>query len=47
MRSNADSFTEQIGVYKAMGGGWIDSADASTPAATAPLSTRIADQPMF
>jgi len=47
VRSNADVYTQLVDVYKAMGGGWIDAADAMTPPATAPLQKRIADQPMF
>ncbi|MET0204287.1 MAG: efflux transporter outer membrane subunit [Casimicrobiaceae bacterium] len=48
VRSHADTYIQQVDVYKAMGGGWIDIADALTPAAAAtPLPERVADQPMF
>ena len=48
VRSHADTYIQQVDVYKAMGGGWIDVADALTPAAAAtPLDKRVADQPMF
>jgi multidrug efflux system outer membrane protein len=48
VRSHADTFIQQVDVYKAMGGGWIDVADALTGAAAAtPLDKRVADQPMF
>ena len=42
------ALTALIGVYKAMGGGWVDVADAMTPAASAaPLPQRVEQQPMF
>jgi len=45
--SNSGVYTQLVGVYKAMGGGWVDAADAMTPPAAAPLQERVADQPMF
>ena len=45
--SDAGRYTQLVAVYKAMGGGWIDTADAMTPPSAVPLQKRIADQPMF
>ncbi len=48
VRSEAEGYTQVVNVYKAMGGGWIDLADASTAAGKeAPLAERSAKQPMF
>lgn len=48
VNSAADRYTQLVAVYKAMGGGWIDAADAMTPAAASPpLGKRVAEQPMF
>jgi multidrug efflux system outer membrane protein len=42
------ALTALIGIYKAMGGGWVDIADRMTPAAALPpLPERAAGQPMF
>jgi len=48
VRTYADQYTQIVAVYKAMGGGWIDLADAGTANATsAPLPERAAQQPLF
>ncbi|MEO8752535.1 MAG: efflux transporter outer membrane subunit [Casimicrobiaceae bacterium] len=48
VRSFADSFTQIVNVYKAMGGGWIDLADQATAAGRdPPIVERAAQQPMF
>jgi multidrug efflux system outer membrane protein len=48
VQSYGDAYTELIGVYKAMGGGWIDLADQSTSAGNeAPIVDRAARQPLF
>jgi multidrug efflux system outer membrane protein len=31
VRANAERYTELVNVYKAMGGGWVDLADRTTP----------------
>jgi outer membrane protein, multidrug efflux system len=44
----AAQYTQIVNVYKAMGGGWIDLADAGTQAGTqVPLAERVQKQPMF
>ena len=48
VRTYADQYTQIVNVYKAMGGGWVDLADAQTPAAqAAPLPERVRAQPLF
>ncbi|MFO1414477.1 MAG: efflux transporter outer membrane subunit [Burkholderiales bacterium] len=48
VRTYADQYTQIVAVYKAMGGGWIDLADAGTGnAKSAPLPERAAQQPLF
>jgi multidrug efflux system outer membrane protein len=48
VRTYADQYTQIGAVYKAMGGGWIDLADAGTSnAKTEPLPERAAQQPLF
>jgi outer membrane protein, multidrug efflux system len=48
VRTYAEQYTQIVNVYKAMGGGWIDLADASTPGGKPPpVSERAAQQPMF
>ena len=48
VQSFADAYTQLVGVYKAMGGGWVDLADASTAAGKdAPIVDRAAQQPLF
>jgi multidrug efflux system outer membrane protein len=48
VRTYAEQYTQVVNVYKAMGGGWIDVADALTPAGTAaPLPERVRAQPLF
>ncbi len=48
VRSEADGYTQVVNVYKAMGGGWVDLADAATAAGKeAPLAERSTRQPMF
>ncbi len=48
VRTYAEQYTQVVNVYKAMGGGWIDLADAQVPAAgVAPLPERVRTQPLF
>jgi outer membrane protein, multidrug efflux system len=48
VRTYADQYTQIVNVYKAMGGGWVDLADAQTPAGqVAPLPERVRAQPLF
>lgn len=48
VRTYADQYTQVVNVYKAMGGGWVDLADAATPASrAAPLPERVRAQPLF
>jgi outer membrane protein, multidrug efflux system len=48
VQSYADAYTQLVGVYKAMGGGWIDLADRSTATSKdAPIVDRAAQQPLF
>jgi multidrug efflux system outer membrane protein len=48
VRTYADQYTQVVNVYKAMGGGWVDLADAGTPASrAAPLPERVRVQPLF
>jgi outer membrane protein, multidrug efflux system len=48
VQSYGDMYTQLVGVYKAMGGGWIDLADQSTAAGQeAPVSERATRQPLF
>jgi hypothetical protein len=48
VRTYADQYTQIVAVYKAMGGGWIDLADADTAAGKAtPLPERVREQPLF
>ena len=48
VQSYADTYTQLVTVYKAMGGGWIDLADRGPPpAADAPSPERAAQQPLF
>jgi len=48
VRTYADQYTQIVNVYKAMGGGWVDLADAQTPAGqAAPLPDRVRAQPLF
>ena len=48
IQSYADTYTQLVAVYKAMGGGWIDLADQSTAAGReAPVGERSARQPLF
>jgi multidrug efflux system outer membrane protein len=48
VQSYADSYTQLVEVYKAMGGGWIDLADAETAAGREPpVSDRSGRQPLF
>jgi multidrug efflux system outer membrane protein len=47
-QSQDATLAAQIAIYKAMGGGWIDTADRMTPiGSSAPLQKRMAEQPMF
>ena len=48
VQSYSDAYTQLVGVYKAMGGGWVDLADATTGAGRdAPIVERAARQPLF
>lgn len=48
VRTYADQYTQIVNVYKAIGGGWIDIADAGTAAGQAqPLPDRVKRQPLF
>jgi len=48
VQSYADSYTQLVDVYKAMGGGWIDLADAATATGREPpVSERSQRQPLF
>jgi multidrug efflux system outer membrane protein len=48
VQSYADSYTQLVEVYKAMGGGWIDLADAGTAAGREPpVRDRSQRQPLF
>jgi multidrug efflux system outer membrane protein len=48
VRTYADQYTQIVAVYKAMGGGWVDLADAGTDAGkAAPLPERVREQPLF
>ncbi len=48
VRTYADQYTQIVAIYKAMGGGWIDIADAGTSnAKVPPLPERAAQQPLF
>jgi multidrug efflux system outer membrane protein len=48
VQSYADSYTQLVDVYKAMGGGWIDLADAATAAGREPpVRERSQRQPLF
>jgi multidrug efflux system outer membrane protein len=48
VRTFADQYTQIVNVYKAMGGGWVDLADAGTAAGQkAPLADRVSTQPLF
>lgn len=48
VQSFAESYTQIVAVYKAMGGGWVDLADAGTAAGrAAPAADRAARQPLF
>ncbi len=48
VRSQADRYAQIVGVYKAMGGGWVDAADRMTPAGNIePIGERAGGQPMF
>jgi multidrug efflux system outer membrane protein len=48
VRTYAEQYTQIVNVYKAMGGGWVDLADAQTPAGRgAPLGERVLAQPLF
>ena len=48
VRTYAEQYTQVVNVYKAMGGGWVDLADAGTPASrAAPLPERVREQPLF
>ncbi len=48
VQSYSEAYTQLVAVYRAMGGGWIDLADAGTAAGGAPpLDERAAKQPLF
>ena len=48
VRTYADQYTQIVAVFKAMGGGWIDLADAGTTAGQPPtVRERAAQQPLF
>jgi outer membrane protein, multidrug efflux system len=48
VQSYADSYTQLVAVYKAMGGGWIDLADQGTAAGREPpINEQSQRQPMF
>jgi len=48
VQSYADSCTQLVEVYKAMGGGWVDLADQATAAgSTPPVGERSQRQPLF
>lgn len=48
VQSYADAYTQLVAVYRAMGGGWVDLADAGTAAGgRAPVAERSAKQPLF
>ena len=48
VRTYADQYTQIVAVYKAMGGGWVDLADAGTAAGQPPpVRERAARQPLF
>jgi len=48
VQSYSEVYTQLVAVYRAMGGGWIDLADAATAAGRAPpASERAAKQPLF
>jgi multidrug efflux system outer membrane protein len=48
VRTFADQYTQIVNVYKAMGGGWVDLADAGTAAGQkTPLADRASTQPLF
>lgn len=48
VQSYSDAYTQLVAVYRAMGGGWVDLADAATAAGrAAPLPQRAAEQPLF
>jgi multidrug efflux system outer membrane protein len=48
VRTFADQYTQIVNVYKSMGGGWIDLADAGTAAGQkTPLADRASTQPLF
>lgn len=48
VQAYADGYTQLVAVYRAMGGGWVDLADAGTAAGTAtPATERAAKQPLF
>jgi multidrug efflux system outer membrane protein len=48
VRSQADRYGQIIGVYKAMGGGWVDAADRMTPYGNdAPIDERAGRQSLF
>jgi multidrug efflux system outer membrane protein len=46
--TKASTFASAVNTYKAMGGGWVDTADRMTPSSSsAPIQKRVAEQPMF
>ena len=48
VRASAETYTQIVSVYKAMGGGWIDVADKGTAAGQdVPAVERAQKQPMF
>ena len=48
VQAHADTYTQLVAVYRAMGGGWVDLADAGTAAGAAvPIRERAARQPLF
>lgn len=48
VQSYAEVYTQLVAVYRAMGGGWVDLADAGTAAGHAPpVGQRAAKQPLF
>ena len=48
VQSYSEVFAQLVGVYKAMGGGWIDLADRATAAGSGtPVGERAAQQPLF
>lgn len=48
VRTYADTYTQVVAVYRAMGGGWVDLADKGTQAGReAPVVDRAAKQPLF